>query len=70
MQFTCVTCSLPVETGKLTRVYAASNSRAISFRMYCSSEQFFHVLPLRKCLRQNFHFFDIFPPVDEFEKKL
>ena len=26
-QFTCVTCSLPVKTGKFTRVYAASTSR-------------------------------------------
>ena len=26
MQFTSVTCSLPVKTGKLTRVYAASTS--------------------------------------------
>ena len=26
-QFTCVTCSLPVKTGKYTCFYAASNSR-------------------------------------------
>ena len=29
MQFTCHTCSLPVKTGKFTRVYAASTSRRI-----------------------------------------
>ena len=29
MQFTCVTCSLPVKTGKFTRVYAASILRRI-----------------------------------------
>ena len=28
-QFTCVTCSLPVETGKFTYFYAASTSRRI-----------------------------------------
>ena len=28
-QFTCVTCSLYVKTGKFTRVYAASNSRRL-----------------------------------------
>ena len=27
-QFTCVTCSLPAETGKFTRVYAASRIHA------------------------------------------
>ena len=29
MQFTCVTCSLPVKTGKYTCFYAASTSRRI-----------------------------------------
>ena len=28
-QLTCVTCNLPVKTGKFTRVYAASTSRRI-----------------------------------------
>ena len=28
-QFTCATCSLPVNTGKFTRVYAASTSRRL-----------------------------------------
>ena len=28
-QFTCVTCSLPLKTGKFTRVYQASTSRRI-----------------------------------------
>ena len=28
-QITCVTCSLPVKTGKITRVYAARTSRRI-----------------------------------------
>ena len=29
IQFTCVTCSLPVKTGKLTHVYAVCTSRRI-----------------------------------------
>ena len=60
MQFTCITCSQPVQTGKFTWFYAVSTSRIHAIARYEAPES--RVPSLAGCNLTNLHFAGEFVP--------